>query len=245
MKILLIEDDLEFIAVLQQALMSHNYRIEIASDGQTGLELATAFNYDLILLDIILPKIDGISITKQLRSLSYQMPILIMTGQGSPNVHVAALNGGADDYIMKPFTLPELIARIQALLRRSRVILPAVLVWENLQLDTTNRVVIYRGKYLHLTPKEYDLLELFLRNPRKIFTRSELLNRIWFCAEAPGEEAVTAHIKGLRKKLKTAGMTANLIETIYGLGYRLKESGQKLTKPHPPLHILKSDIVST
>ncbi|MFL9453862.1 MULTISPECIES: winged helix-turn-helix domain-containing protein [Nostocales] len=124
--------------------------------------------------------------------------------------------------------MEELIARVQMLLRRAKSALPVVLTWEKLQFDTSTREVSYKGKRLHLTPKEYGLLELFLHKPRKIFSRSDLLNSVWLSFESPGEEAVTTQIRGLRQKLKAAGMAVDLIETVYGVGYRLKEEDKTI-----------------
>ncbi|BAY11562.1 response regulator [Calothrix sp. NIES-2098] len=227
MKILLIEDDKQITSLLVEALTALNYQIETAHDGEKGLELVKAFDYDLLILDVILPRLDGISLCRQIRLAGYQMPILILTAKEDISVRVLGLEAGADDYIIKPFELSELIARIRALMRRGKVILGKLLVWENLEVDTNIKEVMYAGKRLHLTPKEYGLLELFLENPRRIFSRSVLLDRIWTADEFPGEEAVTTHIKGLRQKLKAVGMTADLIETVYGLGYRLKEEPKK------------------
>ncbi|BAY43007.1 multi-component transcriptional regulator, winged helix family protein [Scytonema sp. HK-05] len=223
MKILLVEDD-EFNALLlEKALKAYNYQIEIAKDGPTGLELAKMFEYDLLLLDVMLPKMDGISLCRQLRLEGYHMPILMLTANDSTSLRVTGMEAGADDYITKPIDLSELLARMKALLRRAKVILPTILSWENLHLDTNTREVTYNGESLHLTPKEHGLLELFLRNPGRIFTRNALLDSIWLSSESPGEEAVTTQIKGLRQKLKAVGMTEDLIETLYGLGYRLRK----------------------
>ncbi|MDZ7961050.1 MAG: response regulator [Aulosira sp. DedQUE10] len=223
MKILLIEDDQQTNLVLAKALSTLNYQIETTNDGQTGLELAKAFDYDLLILDVMLPRLDGISLCRQLRVEGYQAPILMLTAKEDINMRVMGLEAGADDYIHKPFEISELIARIRALMRRGKTILSKVLVWENLELDIHTKEVTHAGKRLHLTPKEYGLLELFLQNPRRIFSRSVLLDRIWAADEFPGEEAVTTQIKGLRQKLKAAGMIADFIETLYGLGYRLRE----------------------
>lgn len=227
MKILLIEDDDCVSSILVKALTPHHYNVETITDGQAGLELAKAFNYDLLLVDVMLPTIDGISLCHQLRLAGYQTPIMILTAKNSARDRVMGLEMGADDYIVKPFVIAELIARIRALMRRGRAILPTVLTWKNLQLNSNTREVSYRGKHLLLTPKEYSLLELFLRNPHKVFSRTDLLNCIWSSSEFPGEEAVTTQVKGLRQKLKAVGMTTNLIETIYGLGYRLKEENEE------------------
>jgi diguanylate cyclase (GGDEF)-like protein len=222
MKILLVEDDEITANVLAQELTTHHYTVEITADGQTALELAQAFHYDLLLLDIILPNLDGISLCRQLRSHGLQMPILLLSAKDSTTVRVMGLEAGADDYVVKPYELNELIARIQALLRRGSSTLRAVLTWEKLQLDPDTCKVTYGGELLHLTPKEYSILELFLRNPQRIFSRSAILDHIWPSGEFPQEEAVSTQIKGLRHKLKAAGMTTDLIETVYGLGYRLK-----------------------
>ncbi|QIR37378.1 response regulator [Tolypothrix sp. PCC 7910] len=234
MKILLIEDDKQTNLVLAKALSTLNYQIESTNDGETGLELAKAFDYDLLILDVMLPKLDGISLCRQLRLEGSQVPILMLTAKEDISMRVMGLEAGADDYINKPFELSELIARIRALMRRGKTILAKVLVWENLELDINIKEVTYASKRLHLTPKEYGLLELFLQNPRRIFSRSVLLDRIWSADEFPGEEAVTTQIKGLRQKLKAAGMTADFIETVYGLGYRLKEPKNQPQKQNLP-----------
>jgi diguanylate cyclase (GGDEF)-like protein len=222
MKILLVEDDEITVKALEQELTSHHYTIETTADGQRGLELACAFHYDLLLLDIILPKLDGISLCRQVRSHGLQMPILLLSAKDSSAEQVMGLEAGADDYVVKPYELNELIARIQALLRRGSSTLLTVLTWEKLQLDPDACQVTYDGKILHLTPKEYKILELFLRNPRRIFSRSAILDHIWLSGQFPQEDAVSTQIKGLRQKLKAAGITTDLIETMYGLGYRLK-----------------------
>ncbi|MEG4292229.1 response regulator [Microcoleus sp. C2C3] len=223
MKILLVEDDTLTVSLLTEALNSHNYNVNAAADGETALRFVQTYDYDLIVLDVLIPKLDGISLCRKLRSSGCQMPILLLTALDSSNDRVQGLEAGADDYVVKPFNLEELIARIRALLRRGKATLSSTnLTWEKLQLNPDTTEVTYAEKVLHLTPKEYNLLELFLRNPRRIFSRSAILDRIWSAGEFPQEEAVTAHIKGLRQKLKAAGMTVDLVETVYGLGYRLK-----------------------
>ncbi|MEG3933398.1 response regulator [Microcoleus sp. T3_B1] len=229
MKILLVEDDTITVSLLTQALNSHNYNVNAAADGETALHLVQAYDYDLIVLDVLIPKLDGISLCRKLRSSGCQMPILLLTALDSSNDRVQGLEAGADDYVVKPFNLEELIARIRALLRRGKATLSSTnLTWEKLQVNPDTTEVTYAEKVLHLTPKEYNLLELFLRNPRRIFSRSAILDRIWSAGEFPQEEAVTAHIKGLRQKLKAAGMTVDLVETVYGLGYRLKSLPEEI-----------------
>ena len=231
MKILLVEDDVTTANVLVQKLTTHHYTVETAADGQMALELAQDLHYDLLVLDILLPKLDGISLCRRLRSQGLQMPILLLSAKDSTTDRVIGLEAGADDYLVKPYEISELIARIQALLRRGSSSLPTKLTWEKLQLDLDASLVTYAGKILHLTPKEYSILELFLRNSQRIFSRSAILDRIWPNGEFPQEEAVSTQIKGLRQKLKAGGMTKDLIETVYGLGYRLKQLPEDSLSP--------------
>ncbi|MEZ2320454.1 MAG: response regulator [Microcoleus sp.] len=232
MKILIVDDDKMTVNLLTRSLEAHNYTCNTAGDGETALQLAQIYDYDLILLDVMIPKLDGISVCRELRSCGYQIPILLLTALDSSRDRVQGLEAGADDYVVKPFNVPELLARIRALLRRGKAnLLSQNLTWERLQVNLDTAEVTYGEKVLHLTPKEYNLLELFLRNPRRIFSRSAILDRIWCPGEFPQEEAVTAHIKGLRQKLKAAGMIVDLVETVYGLGYRLKSLPEDVDFP--------------
>jgi DNA-binding response OmpR family regulator len=225
MKILLVEDDLSTGIALQETLTRHHYSVDLATDGQAGLEMANAFEYDLILLDVIIPKLDGISVCQQLRSQGYHNPILLLTGQDSSNDRILGLDSGADDYVVKPFDMGELLARIRALLRRGKPLASAI-TWEQLKVDPSINQVTCNDQPIHLTPKEYCLLELFLLNPKRIFSRSAILDRLWDFADSPGEETVSTHIKCLRQKLKAAGST-DPIETVHGLGYRLRLAQHK------------------
>jgi diguanylate cyclase (GGDEF)-like protein len=222
MKILIVEDDKGTAEILQQVLTAQQYLVEIAQDGQAGWDLVEAFDYDLILLDVKLPKLDGISFCKQLRDQGDRTPILLLTAQDSSTNKVAGLDAGADDYIVKPYDMDELFARIRALLRRGGSPLSPILEWDSLCLDPSNCEITYNGQPLHFTAREYQLLELFLRNTHRIFSQSALLDRLWSLEEYPTENTVRAHIKSLRQKLKKAGAAADFIETVYGLGYRLK-----------------------
>jgi DNA-binding response OmpR family regulator len=221
-KILLVEDDELIGSALFEALVAHHYTVDVAADGQAGLELATTFEYDLILLDWLIPKLDGISLCRQLRSKGYQKAILLLTAKDSNSDIVQGLDAGADDYIVKPYDLSALMARIRALLRRGSSPVTTVLTWGDLCLNPVSGEVSYGENLLSLTPKEYSLLELFLRNPQRVFSRSAIIDRLWSWDGSPAESAVTVHIKELRQKLKTGGMTEEIIETVYGLGYRLK-----------------------
>lgn len=229
MKILVVEDD-EFVSqALTAVLTNQNYTVEVASDGIAAWDLIGAFDYDLILLDVMLPKLDGISLCRQIRSKNLHTPILLLTGCDSSHDKAVGLDAGADDYLVKPFDAEELVARVRALLRRGRVTSQPVLRWDDLQLDPISCEVTYGTHLLALTPKEYALMELFLRNNRRVFSCSMILEHIWTYEDTPGEEAVRTHIKGLRQKLKAVGAPSDLIETVYGIGYRLKpqEGGVK------------------
>jgi diguanylate cyclase (GGDEF)-like protein len=225
MKILLIEDD-ESLAdlVVENLTRQKQYIIEWSSNGSEGLELAESYEYDIILLDVALPELDGIRVCQNLREQGNRTPILLLTAHDNITKKVAGLDAGADDYLVKPFDVRELLARIRALSRRGNDNLLPVLQWGNLSLDPNNCQVTHQKNQLKLTAKEYSLLELFLRHPQRIFSQGSLIEKIWSWEESPSENAVRTQIKGLRSKLREVGIDPNMIETIYGLGYRLKEA---------------------
>ena len=223
MKILLIEDDEEIAEALAEALINQHYIVDIAIDGQAGWDQVKGITYDLLLLDVMLPKLNGIRLCQQLRSQGYQMPILMLTAKDADTDKVIGLDAGADDYVIKPFSLTELLARIRALLRRGKSSLPSVLEWGELRLNPGTHEASYRETPLNLTPKEYALLKLFLYNRRRVFSRGEILERLWTLDDSPEEDAVKTHIRGIRQKLKSVGAPAQLFETVYGVGYRLKQ----------------------
>ena len=223
MKILLVEDDERITDAVVEDLTDQHYVIDVAYDGESGWEYAEAFTYDLILLDIMLPKVDGISLCKRLRSWGCSTPILMLTARDTVTDRVAGLDAGADDYLVKPFALQELSARIRALMRRGNPTLPPILEWGELRLNPSTCEVFHEEQPLMLSPKEYSLLELFLRNGRRVFSRAQILEQLWPFERIPEEATVKAHIRSLRQKLEAVGAPSDLIETVYGLGYRLKE----------------------
>lgn len=214
--------------LLQQALVKQHYQVDLAIDGLIGWELAETEPYDLILLDWILPELTGIQFCQRLRTDEQAIPnpnrntpILLMTALDTVTNKVMGLNAGADDYVVKPFDLDELLARIRALLRRNQAVRTPLLQWGEVHLNPNSCEVSFQAHPIALAPKEYELLELFLRNPEQIFNLNRLLTALWNVEDMPTEGAVRAHIKGLRQKLKQAGADDPL-ETVYKLGYRLR-----------------------
>lgn len=219
MRILVVDDDEILVEVLKRSLASQRHIVDIAEDGQLGWEYVQSGEYELILLDVDLPELDGVSLCEKIRSEGYTTPILLMTAKNASQERIRGLDAGADDYLTKPLDLGELNARVRALSRRKEVIPSTVLEVNGLILDPSSCQVSYQEQPIKLTAKEYSLLELFLRNPARVFSRSQILDKIWTFDDPPLEESVKAHIKGLRRKLKKAGLE-NWIENIYGIGYR-------------------------
>ncbi|MBW4654434.1 MAG: response regulator [Kaiparowitsia implicata GSE-PSE-MK54-09C] len=221
-KILLVEDDAMTRQLLAELLRSHHYIVTPVSNGQIGLEMAIAHPFDLILLDILIPGCDGMSVCRQLRTAAISTPILMLTARNANSDVVQGLDAGADDYVTKPYDPMVLMARIRRLLRHHRTANePKQLTWGDLALDPTSARVTYQRQFIALTPKEYSLLELFLQNPQRIFSRSAIIDRLWTIDDFPSESAVTNLIKDLRRKLRGAGLLEEIVETVYGLGYRL------------------------
>jgi DNA-binding response OmpR family regulator len=233
-EILLLEDGTLQGAALVKLLEAERYTIARAIDAQAALDLAKMVEYDLILLDLQVPKLDGISLCRQLRSQKYTNPILLLTANDSDADVVAGFDAGADDCISKPYAQEVLLAKIRTLLRRSKAVSPggfakdssARLTWGNLCLDMDSGRVTFGDRIISLTVTEYNLLELLMRNPDRIFSRSAILERLWGFDDAPTDRAINTHIKDIRKKLKAAGLTEEIIETVYGMGYRLKPRPQ-------------------
>jgi len=223
MRILVVEDDLRLAAMLQEALTSRQYVVNLAEDGESGWDWVQTADYDLILLDITLPKLDGIRFCQRLRHHHATLPVLMLTARDTLSDKVTGLDAGADDYMVKPFEMPELMARVRALLRRGTAVESSTLSWGCLHLNATSHEVVYSDQLVILTPKEYALLELLVANGRRVLSRSGIIERIWSLEDAPTEETVRSHIRGLRQKLKDAGAPEDLIETVHGIGYRCKQ----------------------
>lgn len=221
MRILLVEDDTPLAEALAEALGDRSYIVDVVSDGEAAWSQIQLLDYDLILLDVMLPKLSGINLCQRLRLKGHNVPILIMTARDTSVDKVVGLDAGADDYVVKPLDLPELFARIRALLRRGSHSASPILKREDLTLNPSIHEVRYSDRPLRLTPKEYGILELFLRNEQRVLSRNYIIEHVWSLDDPPQEDSIKAHIKSLRQKLKAAG-ASDLIETVYGVGYRLK-----------------------
>ncbi len=221
MKILLIEDDDRIARPLAKDLRHQHHAIDVAKDGEEGWNFATAADYDLILLDIMLPKINGITLCQKLRANGCKSLILMLTARDTTSDKIIGLDAGADDYLVKPFALEELAAHIRALARRTAELKPAIIHHGLLQLDLNAGLFSYSDQPLTLTPKEHGILECLLRQPTQTFTRTDLLNKIWDFDQTAGAETIKTHINNLRRKLKAVGVEYDLIEAVYGVGYRL------------------------
>lgn len=222
MKILLVEDDELLAGVVAEFLTDHLHIVDVVLDGESAWNQIRILEYDLILLDVMLPELDGIHLCKRMRSHGYSVPVLMVTARDTSTDKVMGLDAGADDYMVKPIDLPELLARIRSLLRRGSSSSSPILEWGNLHLDPATYEVSYDHQSLHLTPKEYSILELLLRNGRRILSRGTIIEHIWSLENPPEEDTVKAHIKSLRQKLRAAKAPDDLVETVHGVGYRLK-----------------------
>jgi DNA-binding response OmpR family regulator/HPt (histidine-containing phosphotransfer) domain-containing protein len=243
MKILLVEDDESLIAILTRSLTTHNYVVDAVKDGEAGWNYGSTFEYDLIVLDIQLPKLDGISLCQRLRGEGFTTPILLLTAQDTSTAKVQGLDAGADDYVVKPFDVAELIARIRALLRRSSSNPLPLMAWGDLLLNPSTCEVTYNSHLLTLTTKEYRLLEILLWDSQHVFSTEEILDRLWSSEEFPAESTVRSHIRRLRHKLVDAGAPPDFIATVHGRGYYLKapEASLQTLATHQDIQIATLD----
>jgi DNA-binding response OmpR family regulator len=223
-RILVVEDDIQLADVLNEALSDRQYTADVVGDGEAAWGCIESWQYDLVVLDVTLPKLDGVSFCRRLRDRNFTVPVLMLTARDTVADKINGLDAGADDYVVKPFDLQELLARIRALLRRGSVITTG-LNWGKLRLNSSTYEVAYDAAALQLTPKEYALLELLVSSGRRVLSRAGMIERIWSMESQPTEETVKSHIKSLRQKLRVAGAPEDFIETVHGLGYRLKGEG--------------------
>ncbi len=223
MRILVVEDDVQIADMLSQALTRRQYTVDVASDGEIAWDWIESFEYDLVLLDVTLPKMNGLVFCQKLRQCNVMVPVLMLTARDTIDDRILGLDSGADAYMVKPFDLEALMAQMRALLRRGGAATQATLTWGKLAINSSTYEVTYDGYPLNLTPKEYALLELLVSNGRRVLSRPSIIDRLWSIDESPTEEAVKTHIRTLRQKLSAAQAEKDLIETVYGLGYRMKQ----------------------
>jgi DNA-binding response OmpR family regulator len=224
MKLLLVEDEQKLASALAKGLGLEGYTVDTISDGKKALTRISLHraDYDLIILDLMLPSMDGLEICKQARAMDITTPILVLTARNETDTKVQLLLSGADDYLVKPFSFAELVARVRALLRRPNESLPQSLRVGDIELNPVERRVLREGKEIPLTLKEFGLLEYFMRHPNQVVNREDLLNHLWDFNYVGFSNVVDVHVKNLRRKLDSSGGSSNL-ETVRGIGYRLAE----------------------
>jgi two-component system response regulator MprA len=224
--ILVIEDEERILQFLRRGLSYEGYRVETAVNGTDGLQIAQEQSPDLVVLDWMLPELepglDGLEVCRRLRATS-DVPILMLTAKDSVADRVQGLDAGADDYLVKPFALNELLARVRALIRRSRSDEPEILAFETMRLDTGTHQAFRGERVIELTAKEYELLELFLRHPRQVLTRDQIFDRVWGYDFGGESNIIEVYVRYLRQKSEAEG-ESRLIHTVRGVGYVLRES---------------------
>jgi heavy metal response regulator len=222
MRILIVEDEAGVAGFIEQGLTEAGYAVDVARDGADGLEYALAFDYDAIVLDIMLPKTNGLDLLREIRNRRVKSPVLLLTARDRIDDRVRGLDVGADDYLVKPFAFPELLARIRALLRRPPLQSGNLLRTSELEMDLTQREVRRAGRRIELSPREFSLLELLLRHPHQVLSRTQIIEHVWNFDFYTDTNVVDVYIGYLRRKIDR-GFAFPLIQTIRGVGYRLSE----------------------
>jgi two-component system copper resistance phosphate regulon response regulator CusR len=222
MRILVVEDEHKIANSLKKGLEQESYVVDLAYDGIEGYDLASSEEYDVIILDLMLPQTDGITICQKLRAEKIQTPILILTAKGELDDKVQGLNAGADDYLIKPFAFEELLARIRALSRRPKQGMNSLLTYEDLSLDTQKYLVLRAGEKIKLSRKEFSLLEYLMRHPEQILTKDQIISHVWNYESDILPNTVEVYIGYLRKKIdEPFNKFKPLIKTVRGYGYKL------------------------
>lgn len=226
-KILLVEDDRDIAELLDLHIQDLGYGLDHAADGELGLQMALSGDYRLVILDLMLPKLDGMEVCKRIRAKKESLPILMLTSKSEEFDKVLGLELGADDYVTKPFGIRELMARIKALIRRTEPVAEpeeqSVLNWGPLFIDLDKRRVERGGERIELTSKEFDLLVLFAKHPGRVYSRDHLLDLVWGYQFEGYNHTVNSHINRLRAKIETDPAHPELIKTVWGVGYRFAE----------------------
>lgn len=223
MHVLTVEDEPAMAELLRSALSEEGHIVTLAGDGQHALQLARASRFDLIVLDLMLPRVDGFEVARQLRQARIRTPVLVLTARDSPADLVRALDGGADDYLTKPFSLDVFLARVRAVSRRGEIPQAVSLNAGALSLNTATRAVTRSGKHISLTPREYSLLELLMRHKGRVLSRSSIVEAIWGFEAEIEENTLDVFIKLLRNKVELPD-APRLIRTVRGIGYCLQEN---------------------
>ncbi|HNZ55128.1 MAG TPA: response regulator transcription factor [Candidatus Paceibacterota bacterium] len=222
MKILIVEDEERLAKLIKKALEKEGFAADYVTDGEaaeTRIEICHK-DYDLVILDLMLPKKDGLEVCRSIRAKKINIPILVLTAKFDVDDKVKTLDAGADDYLVKPFSLEELVSRIRALLRRPPQTIPTVLKTQDLTLNNATRKVTRGNKEIKLTVKEFAILEYLMRNPNQVISRSQILDHLWGSDFDSFSNVIDVHVKNLRKKISN-GSRRRIIETIRGIGYRI------------------------
>jgi DNA-binding response OmpR family regulator len=220
MRILVVEDEPAAAAVLAKGLREHSYAVDIAADGAAALEQVGGADYDLVILDVLLPRINGLELCRRLRDFGSTVPVLMLTARGGLEQRVAGLDAGADDYLSKPYHFPELLARVRALLRRGPALANAELSVADLAVDTRSQIVKRHGRPVQLTSKEFALLEYLLRRQGHVVSRGDIAEHVWDDSFDPESNLIEVYIQRLRRKIDD-GHEVKLIQTRRGAGYTL------------------------
>ena len=221
MRLLVIEDEQKVASFIKQGLEEEGYAVDHAADGASGLQMALEGLHDVIVLDVMLPKLDGLSVLQQLRQETITTPVLLLTVRATIEDKVLGLDAGADDYLTKPFAFEEFVARVRALLRRRVETAPPILQVADLALDPARRVVSRGDQKIDLTPREFTLLDYFMRNPGRVLTRTMIANRVWDYTFDSTTNVIDVYVNYLRKKIDT-GHDTKLLHTVRGVGYVMK-----------------------
>lgn len=227
MRVLVVEDDAGISRFIHQGLNEAGYAVDIASDGREGISYAIAADYDVIVLDVLLPKLDGLSVLKDLRQRGLQTPVLLLTALDTVQDRVLGLDAGADDYLIKPFDFTELLARLRALLRRPPLQTDTVLQVGNLEMDTVQRLVKRGDRLIDLSPREFSLLEYLMRHPNQVLSRTQIAQHVWSFDFYGDFKVIDVYIGYLRRKLDR-NEPSSLIQTVRGVGYCIRDDNESL-----------------